>query len=63
MTGHDRADARINRGAERAQLDRVDACATVLHHRRIEVRIGAGVAVAGEVLGAGQHAFALQSLN
>ena len=60
VRGHDERDLLGDRGAERLELDRAQAIGRMLDERQLEVRVGAGVAVAGKMLAAGGQAGALQ---
>ena len=61
--GHHRGHPRGNRPLKGRQLDLIEAFAVVGQFGQLQVRIRAGVAVAGEVFGAGQHALGLAALD
>ena len=56
MRGHDRGHARRDGRPERDELHGSEAVGRVLDERQLEVRVGAGIAVPGEVLAAGGNA-------
>ena len=60
---HHDVHARRDRGPERHQLDRVEPRPGRGDDGQREVRVGAGVAVAGEVLGRREHAVVLQAAH
>jgi len=59
MSDHDRAHIGGDRLPEWGKLDGVQPGAVMGHNRQGDVRVVAGVAMAGEVLGGGQHAAGL----
>src|SRR3974390_1432571 len=62
--GHeDGVDSGLDGGCEGRQFDRVEALAVVVDQRNGEVRVGIGVAVAGKVLGGGQHAVLVRAFD
>ena len=63
MAGHDRAHARGDGCAKRREFDAVQMRAVAGDGWQIEMRIDAGVAMAGEVLGGGQSAIFFDSAH
>ena len=63
MPGHDAADAGRDGGAEGNQFQMLQAVAVRFDHRKIDVRIRGGVAVAGKMFCGGQPAVFLHAAN
>ena len=63
MAGHDGAHAGGDGRAKRSELDAVQMRAVAGHGRQIEMRIGARIAVAGEMLGGGEPAVFLDAAH
>ena len=60
--GHDAGHAGVDGGDEGGEVD-LQLLARGVHHREDGVRVGDGAAMAGEVLGAGQHPFPLDGID
>ena len=63
MTRHERRNVRLDRGAERHELDRPQPLGVVLDVRQVVVGIGERIAVPGEMLAARGEPRALQFLD
>src|SRR4029079_7137634 len=60
MRGHEGRDAGGDRGAKRHELNRSQAIGRVLDERQLEMRVGTGITVAGEMLAARGDALGLE---
>ena len=63
VRGHDAVHARLHRGHERRQVERVHVAPVGVDHGQAQVRVHRGVPLAGEVLGAGRDAGRLHAAD